>query len=395
MGRAMKRIVILGSTGSIGTNTLEVARMLGRRVRVVGLSTNTNVPMLAGQIRDYAPDAVAIAHEAADDAPIKALGGKQPAVFRGSSGLIRLVETCQADLVVNALVGASGIAPTLAAIAAGKNVAVANKECLVSAGEIIVAEARRRDVELIPVDSEHSAIHQCIRYERRAGIRRIILTASGGPFIDTPAPDIADVHVLEALRHPTWSMGRKVTIDSATLLNKGFEVIEAHWLFGVGAESIDVLVERKSVVHSLVEFVDGSVMALLSMPDMRLPIQYALTCPDRVETSLPRLDLKAMGGIVFEDPDRERFPCLDLAFEAVRAGGTLPAVLSAADEVAVQSFLEGSIGFGQVYPLLKSVVQAHKPRSSGSLEAVMEADRWARQEARKLVRGLGGAVEKC
>jgi len=386
----MKRIVILGSTGSIGVSTLEVVRMLGEEVEVLGLSANTDVRGLAGQVREYEPRAVAIADRSASDEPLRGLGEACPEVYRGQEGLIRLAETPEADLIVNALVGASGIAPTLAAIGAGTNVAIANKECLVSAGEVIVGEARRQGVELIPVDSEHSAIHQCIRGESGSGIRRVILTASGGPFIDTPASEMAEVRALEALKHPTWEMGEKVTIDSATLLNKGFEVIEAHWLFGIDADRIDVLVERKSIVHSMVEFVDGSVMALLSVPDMRLPIQYALAYPERVETGLPKLSLKDLGGIEFEEPDRQRFPCLDLAFEAVRRGGTSPAVLSAADEVAVESFLEGMIGFNDIHPILRDVVAAHEPRSSETVEAVMEADRWARRQAHGLIGSVGG-----
>jgi 1-deoxy-D-xylulose-5-phosphate reductoisomerase len=391
----MRRIVILGSTGSIGVNTLEVAKMLGARVEVVGLSTNRDVAGLAEQVKEHRPQALAIADESVSDDPLKALGQACPSVYRGTTGLVRLAETAGADLVVNALVGASGIEPTLAAIAAGKDIAIANKECLVSAGEVIVREARRRSVDLIPVDSEHSAIHQCLRGEPATGIKRIILTASGGPFVDTPISEMADVRALEALRHPTWSMGEKVTIDSATLVNKGFEVIEAHWLFGIDADRIDVLIERKSIVHSLVEYVDGSVMALLSMPDMRLPIQYALTYPERVETGLPKLNLNNLGGIDFEEPDRERFPCLDLAFEAVRRGGTVPTVLSAADEVAVASFLEGSIGFAEIYPVLRGVVGAHEPRSSESLDEVVAADRWARLEAARLIGGMGGRVKEC
>jgi 1-deoxy-D-xylulose-5-phosphate reductoisomerase len=391
----MKRIVILGSTGSIGVNTLAVAEMLGSAVDVVGLSTNKDVAGLAGQSRKHRAKAVAIADESVSDEPLKALEADCPLVYRGTSGLVKLVETAGVDLVINALVGASGIEPTLAAIASGKDVAIANKECLVSAGEVIVEEARRRGVELIPVDSEHSAIHQCIRGEAKTGIKRIILTASGGPFIDTPAAEMDAVHALEALKHPTWSMGEKVTIDSATLLNKGFEVIEAHWLFGIDADRIDVLVERKSIVHSLVEFMDGNVMALLSMPDMRLPIQYALTYPERVETGLPKLNLKDLGGIEFEEPDLERFPCLRLAFEAVNRGGTAPAVLSASDEVVVASFLGGAIGFGEIHTILKSVIEAHEVRSAGSLEAVMEADGWARQEASRLIGNAGGSEGTC
>jgi 1-deoxy-D-xylulose-5-phosphate reductoisomerase len=381
----MKRIVVLGSTGSIGMNTLEVARMLGEDVEVLGLSTNKDVARLAAQVREHGPRAVAVADQSVSDEPLKALGEACPRVYRGPSGLVALAEMSGADLVVNALVGASGIEPTLAGISAGKDIAVANKECLVSAGEVVVGEARRHGVELIPVDSEHSAIHQCIRGESASGIRRIILTASGGPFIDTPASEMAGVRALEALKHPTWNMGEKVTIDSATLLNKGFEVIEAHWLFGIDADRIDVVVERKSIVHSLVEFLDGSVMALLSVPDMRLPIQYALAYPKRVETGLPKLSLKDLGGVDFEEPDRKRFPCLDLAYDVVRKGGTLPAVLSAADEVAVESFLDGVIGFNDIYPILRDVVADHEPRSSGTIESVMEADGWARRRARDRV----------
>jgi len=386
----MRRTVILGSTGSIGVNTLEVIKMLGQQVEVLGLSTNREVARLAVQAKEHKPQAVAVADDSVSDEPLRALGDSCPQVYRGASGLVRLAQTPAADLIVNALVGASGIEPTLAAIAAGKDVAIANKESLVSAGEVIVGEARRRGVELIPVDSEHSAIHQCIRGESGGGIKRIILTASGGPFLDTPASEMAGVRALEALKHPTWDMGEKVTIDSATLLNKGFEVIEAHWLFGIDADRIDVLVERKSIVHSLVEFLDGSVMALLSVPDMRLSIQYALVYPERVETGLPKLNLKNLGGIDFEEPDRKKFPCLDLAFQAVRRGGTTPAVLSAADEVAVRSFLDGVIGFSDIFPILRDVVEAHEPRPSDTLEAVKEADRWAREEARGRIGRAGG-----
>lgn len=386
----MRRTVILGSTGSIGVNTLEVIKMLGQQVEVLGLSTNREVARLAVQAKEHKPQAVAVADDSVSDEPLRALGDSCPQVYRGASGLVRLAQTPAADLIVNALVGASGIEPTLAAIAAGKDVAIANKESLVSAGEVIVGEARRRGVELIPVDSEHSAIHQCIRGESGGGIKRIILTASGGPFLDTPASEMAGVRALEALKHPTWDMGEKVTIDSATLLNKGFEVIEAHWLFGIDADRIDVLVERKSIVHSLVEFLDGSVMALLSVPDMRLSIQYALVYPERVETGLPKLNLKNLGGIDFEEPDRKKFPCLDLAFQAVRRGGTTPAVLSAADEVAVRSFLDGVIGFSDIFPILRDVVEAHEPRPSDTLEAVKEADRWAREEARGRIERAGG-----
>ncbi len=294
---------------------------------------------------------------------------------------MRIAELEDADLTLNAVVGGVGIAPTLAAVRAGKTVAIANKECLVAAGEVITREAKASGSSLIPVDSEHSAVFQCLKGESRSSVRKIVLTASGGPLVDMSAGEIEQVRAAEALRHPNWTMGRKVTIDSATLMNKGFEVIEAHWLFGVDPDRIDVVVERKSVVHSLVEFVDGTVVALLSEPDMRLPIQYALTYPDRMETRVIGLDFEAMGSISFEKPDYDRFPCLRLAFDAIRAGGTVPAVLSAADEVAVEAFLEGDIRFGDIYRILCEVVAGHERREADSLEAVMEADGWARREA--------------
>jgi 1-deoxy-D-xylulose-5-phosphate reductoisomerase len=292
--------------------------------------------------------------------------------------------------VVNALVGAAGILPTLAAIEAGKDVAIANKESLVAAGRVITTRAREKGVSLIPVDSEHSAIYQCIRNESREAIRRIILTASGGPLIDMAEEEIATVQASQALNHPTWSMGRKVTIDSATLLNKGFEVIEAHWLFGIDAKHIEVAVERRSIVHSLVEFIDGSVMALLSPPDMKLPIQYALTYPERLESGLPGLDLASTGGIEFEQPDLERFPCLKLAYEVAAMEGTAGAVLSAADEVAVEAFLERNISFGEIHPVLSEVLSMHDVKEAKDVEQVLEADAWAREQAAGMVKRFSG-----
>jgi 1-deoxy-D-xylulose-5-phosphate reductoisomerase len=301
---------------------------------------------------------------------------------------LKIASLAEADLVVNALVGAVGIEPTLAAIRARKDVALANKESLVAAGSIIIEEARRAGVRLVPIDSEHSAVYQCMGGEDGRGIRRVILTASGGPLIGLDRKALARVTAREALKHPTWRMGKKVTIDSATLLNKGFEVIEAHWLFGVPADRIEVVVERKSIVHSLVEFVDGSVSALLSPPDMRLPIQFALTSPERRETSFPKLDLEAMGAISFERPDLERFPCLGLAYDALRRGGTAPAVLSAADEVSVEAFLADRIMYGDIHAVLSKILSAHKATEAGSLEAVLRADRWARSEAQRLIEGI-------
>ena len=263
-------------------------------------------------------------------------------------------------------------------------------ECLVAAGEMVMSEVRRNNVNLIPVDSEHSAIRQCLMGERPGAVKRIILTASGGPLINVPAGELAKVKVSEALKHPTWNMGRKVTIDSATLLNKGFEVIEAQWLFGLETDNIEVVVERKSLVHALVEFVDGVMIGLLSSPDMRLPIQYALTFPERVDTSPSRLNLESIGQITFEKPDRQRFPCLGLAYEASRVGGTAPAVLSAADEVAVDAFLRGDLAFGDIYPMLRDILARHVPMAADDIQPILEADRWAREQAQSEVRDISG-----
>ncbi len=388
----MKRIVVLGSTGSIGRSTLEVVRSLGGRVEIVGLSAHKRIGDLARQVSEHSPLAVAVGDPAMADEVRSAAGGRRVEVFSGPEGLLELVSLAEADLVVNALVGAAGILPTLAAIEAGKDVAIANKESLVAAGAVITARARAKGVNLIPVDSEHSAIYQCIRGEDRDAIKRIILTASGGALVDMPADEIADVKASQALRHPTWSMGRKVTIDSATLLNKGFEVIEAHWLFGIEADQIEVAIERRSIVHSLVEFVDGSVMALLSPPDMKLPIQYALTFPERVESPLPGLDLVSTGGIEFGQPDLGRFPCLRLAYEVAAIDGTAGAVLSAADEVAVDAFLEGRISFGEIYSVLRDVLSMHKVKDAASLDSVLKADAWAREQAAGIVKETSGRL---
>ena len=386
----MKRIVLLGSTGSIGRSTLEVVRALGGEVEVVGLSANTRLAELAGQVREHGPVAVAVGETAMIGELTSAAGDRAVQVFSGAEGLLELARMDEADLVVNALVGAAGILPTLAAIEAGKDVAIANKESLVAAGRVITTRAREKGVSLIPVDSEHSAIYQCIRGERREAIRRIILTASGGPLIDMAEEEIATVQASQALKHPTWSMGRKVTIDSATLLNKGFEVIEAHWLFGIDARHIEVAVERRSIVHSLVEFIDGSVMALLSPPDMKLPIQYALSYPERLESGLPGLDLASTGGIEFEEPDLDRFPCLKLAYEVAAMEGTAGAVLSAADEVAVEAFLERSISFGEIHPVLREVISMHDVKEAEDVEEVLKADAWAREQAAGMVRKFSG-----
>ncbi len=387
----MRRVSVLGSTGSIGRSSLDVARAHPGSIEIVGLSARRRIEDLAAQVREFEPAIAAVGDEALVGGFKDLIGTAKTEVVAGEAGLEQVASIDRADIVLNALVGAAGIMPSLAAIRSGKDLAVANKECLVAAGEIITREAARAGVSLIPVDSEHSAVYQCTRGEEPGAVARITLTASGGPLQHMTASEIAEVTAEEALRHPTWSMGEKVTIDSATLLNKGFEVIEAHWLFGVPTDRIDVLVEKKSIVHCLVELVDGSVIALLSPPDMRLPIQYALTQPDRLRAPIPGLDLAGMGAIDFAPPDYERFPCLELAYQAAGLGGTAPAALSAADEVAVESFLAGKIKFGDIYTILKEVIASHQVSHANNIEAVMRVSGWARELAGSLVRNLAGS----
>jgi 1-deoxy-D-xylulose-5-phosphate reductoisomerase len=386
----VRRVCVLGSTGSIGRSSLEVARAHPGAVNVVGLSTQRRIEDLAEQVREFEPAIAGVADEGLVSRFKELIGPVKTEVVSGPKGLEQVASAGEADIVLNAVVGAAGIMPSLAAIRSGKDLAVANKECLVAAGEVITREAAQAGVSLIPVDSEHSAVFQCLKGEEKGAVARITLTASGGALKDMDAREIAEVTAADALRHPTWSMGRKVTIDSATLLNKGFEVIEAHWLFGVPTDRIDVVVERKSIVHCLVEMADGSVIALLSPPDMKLPIQYALTQPDRLPTKLPRLELGQMGAIEFDAPDFDRFPCLELAYQAAGLGGTAPAALSAADEVAVESFLAGEIKFGDIYSILKEVIASHQVMHANSLEAVMRATGWAREVAGGLVDSLSG-----
>jgi 1-deoxy-D-xylulose-5-phosphate reductoisomerase len=388
----MRRVAILGSTGSIGRNALEVIRRLGNRVSIVGLSTNRRIEDLVQQTGEFRPSAVAVCDEAVRERAESLLGAGKIDVFWGPEGLVRLVQLPDVDLVVNAVVGAAGIRPTLAAIEAGKDVAIANKESLVAAGGLIMDAARRVGVNIIPVDSEHSAVFQCLRGEDRASIRRLVLTASGGPLVDMTADEIANVRAAEALKHPTWNMGQKVTIDSATMLNKGFEVIEAQWLFGIPSGQIDVVIERRSIVHSLVEFADGSVVALMSVPDMRLPIQYALTFPERVDTGWARLDLSLTGPMTFEQPDVNRFPCLSLAYQVAKTGGTAGAVLGAADEIAVEAFVQGKISFADIHSTLRTVVSLHESQEADSIESVFAADVWSRQQAKSIIDRISGGV---
>jgi 1-deoxy-D-xylulose-5-phosphate reductoisomerase len=387
-----KRVVILGSTGSIGESALKVARALPERMEVVGLAAGRSALSLLAQATEFKPRAVALY----DPAEITAIRGKLPTgttCHGGPEGLIELATLAEADLVLISIVGTAGLAPALAAVRAGKDIAVASKEILVMAGEEVTREAARHNVRLLPVDSEHNAIFQCLAGEPERHIRRLILTASGGPFRLTPAADLARVTPEQALKHPTWSMGRKITIDSATLFNKGLEMIEARWLFGVPMEQVDVVVHPQSIVHSLVEFVDGSQLAQLSHSDMCFPIQYAVTYPDRLPNTLRPLDLAAVGSLTFQAPDAEKFPALRLAREAGTKGGTLPAVLNAANEIAVPAFLEGRILFPSIWHTVEAVMQRHVNHEHPTLEDILRADAWARATAQEEVasRTLGCA----
>ena len=386
----MKRLTVLGSTGSVGEQSLAVAEAFPDRYRVVALAAGRNVARLAEQIRRFRPEIVSVADATGADALRAALGASDVAIEVGGAGL-EAVAVHDAELVVAALVGAVGLRPTLAAIRAGRDVALANKEVMVMAGALVLREVRAHGGSLLPVDSEHSAIFQALAGEPRANAKRLILTASGGPFRTWSADRIARASVEQALRHPNWEMGPKITIDSATLMNKGLEVIEARWLFDMPPECIDVVVHPQSIIHSLVEFVDSSVLAQLGLPDMRVPIAVALAWPERLPLDLPRLDLAALGQLDFEPPDRKRFPCLDLAYAALAADEAAPAVLNAANEVAVAAFLAGEIGFERIAALNTEVLEAHAAGSRGSrltdLEDVMEADAWARLHARERLSG--------
>ncbi len=381
-----KRVVLLGSTGSIGENAVRVVQALPDRFEVVGLSTRANGARLLQQARELGVGRVAVT-ELSAAAALAAHEGLH--VHEGPAGLTELVAATQPDLVLCAVVGAAGLPPVLEAVQAGVPVALATKEVLVMAGHLVTAAAARTGARLLPVDSEHSAVFQCLagRGQDAAGLRRVILTASGGPFRDRPDLDLARVTVDEALAHPTWAMGPKVTIDSATMMNKGLELIEAHWLFGIGFDKLDVLVHPQSLVHGLVELRDGSVLAHLAPADMRHPIQFAMTYPERCDGGLGTLDLAAAGRLEFGAVDHARFPCLGLACEAGRRGGTLPAVLNAANEVAVERFLAGSLRFTEIAAVVEEALAAHDSVERPDLDAVWEADRWARETAAGLRKG--------
>jgi 1-deoxy-D-xylulose-5-phosphate reductoisomerase len=395
----MNRLAVIGSTGSIGRSTLAVAAAHPERLRVVALAAGGNASLLADQIVRFAPAAVGMASDAALQSlqrELQARGGARlPEASAGGAGLVSIATRADVDTVLFASTGTASLEAVLAAIDAGKRIALANKEILVMAGGLVMEAARRRSVEVLPVDSEHNAIHQCLHARNLQDVRRLILTASGGPFRGLSAPQLAGVTPDDALRHPTWNMGPKITIDSATLMNKGLEVIEARWLFDVAPERISVVVHPQSIVHSMVEFVDGSIVAQLGVTDMRLPIQYALSYPERWEAALPPLDLARAGTLTFEEADTARFPCLDLAFRALSGDGGLPIVLNAANEVAVAQFLDGALGFTAIPEVIAASMDWYDGegrREIGTLEDVREVDRDARRVAERQARELRSKV---
>lgn len=390
MSAAPRSLAILGSTGSIGRSTLELLDLHPELFRVCALTAARRVDELAEQVHRYRPAVAAIANPELELPLRQACADTDCRIVSGTQGLVEAAVGSGADLVLAAIVGGAGLEPTYSALQHAIPVALANKEALVMGGVLMVAEARKQKVELLPVDSEHNALHQCLRGENLDEVRRLILTASGGPFRTTPRESLASVTPADALRHPTWEMGPKISVDSATLMNKGLEVIEAHWLFGLPARQIDVLIHPQSIVHSMVEFVDGSVMAQMGVNDMKHPILYALSYPERGRTHLPGLDLVQRGPLEFADVDREKFPCLDLAYRALEEGELAPVALNAANEVAVAGFLEGRLSFQGIAEIVDEVLQGHPGGGASSLEAIMQADRGARQRARRSLEGREG-----
>ncbi|HEV2329785.1 MAG TPA: 1-deoxy-D-xylulose-5-phosphate reductoisomerase [Verrucomicrobiae bacterium] len=379
----MKNVVLLGSTGSIGTSTVKVAEDLPDRIRLLALGAGNNTGLLLEQTRRHKPVAVSV-FDPARARELQQSVGNGTRVLSGEEGLIELVTLPDADIVLIAIVGTAGLKPALAAIRAGKDIAVASKEILVMAGEIVMSEARKHGVRVLAVDSEHSAIFQCLDGRPADSVRKLLLTASGGPFRDKkiwPKEKFPEITVERALKHPSWVMGKKITIDSATLFNKALEMIEARWLFDIEMARVRVVVHPQSVVHSMVEFVDGSVVAQLSTPDMRLPIQYALTYPDRAASDQVRTDFAKLGQLTFEEPDLDRFPALILARRAGEVSGTLPAVLNAANEVAVEAFVNRKISFAQISEIVQRTMGAHRVVDHPTLEQILKADAWARQTA--------------
>ncbi len=392
----MKAITLLGSTGSIGTQTLDIVAQYPDRFRIVGLTAGRNVTLLAQQIRQFRPEIVAICDEDKLQELQEAIADidPQPILLAGESGVVEVAKYGDAEAVVTGIVGCAGLLPTMAAIEAGKDIALANKETLIAGGPVVNPLIEKYGVKILPADSEHSAIFQCLQGLPAGGLRRIILTASGGSFRDLPIDKLAGVTVADALKHPNWSMGQKITIDSATLMNKGLEVIEAHYLFGMDYDDIDIVIHPQSIIHSLIELQDTSVLAQLGWPDMRLPLLYALSWPERIQTDWPRLDLVKSGDLTFREPDHEKYPCMQLAYAAGRAGGSMPAVLNAANEQAVALFLEEKITFLDIPKLIEKVCDKHQIDNceTPALDDILAADRWARQEVLAKSMELGDRI---
>ncbi len=383
-----QKVVVLGSTGSIGVNTLEVMALHPDRFEVIALTAYRNMELLAEQAAAFAPPRVVVADGEERDRLVFSLKGPAPEIALGVEGLIQAATLPEADIVVSAIVGAAGLVPTLAAVREGKRVALANKETLVMAGRLVMEEAREHGAEILPVDSEHSAIFQCLAGEETAKVRRLILTASGGPFHRMSQREMERIRPEDALRHPRWEMGRKISIDSATLMNKGLEVIEARWLFGLPLEQIEIVVHPESIVHSMVEFQDGSVLAQMGLPDMRVPIAYALGYPERLKSGVEFLNVIEQGPLTFEPPDRTRFPSISLAEDALQQGGVMPAVLNAANEVAVDAFLQGRIDFLRIPRLIRRVMEKSENREYETTEEILRTDLATRKRAREEIHRL-------
>ena len=380
----MKKISLLGSTGSIGTNVLDVIERNPEKFQILGMSAGNNVDLFAKQIRKFKPRVVALFDTKKIPTLKERIADLDIEILSGEEGTISVATLPEADVVVSGVMGSAGLLPAIHALKSGKNLALANKETLVIAGELVLREAKKTNSQIIPIDSEHSAIFQVLNGEKKERIKKIILTASGGPFRTFSLGQMETVTVKDALKHPNWDMGAKITIDSSTMMNKGLEYIEAKWLFGVNTP-VEIIVHAQSIIHSMIEFVDTSILAQLGIPDMRVPIAYALTYPDRFECDLPSLDLTTMGNLTFEAPDFERFPCLRLAIDAMEIGKTMPAVLNAANEIAVQAFLEELISYKDIAEIIHMVMQNHNPSPLKELQDVLIADRWAREETTKLV----------
>lgn len=376
----MKNIVIIGSTGSIGRTSLEVISMFPERFRVIGLGAGSNANLLLEQIRKFKPRLAAIKDdEAFNVLKSNMVGNNDLKLLKGMEGICRVAEMSEADIVISAISGSAGLMPTISAIRANKTVALANKESLVMAGEIVMSEARKYGTHILPVDSEHSAIFQCLVGAEKDSLKRLILTASGGPFIGRTLKELETVNCEDALKHPKWNMGRKITIDSATLMNKGLEVIEAHHLFNLPPEKIDVLIHPQSIVHSIVEFKDGSYIAQMSLPDMKGPIAYALSFPERLSSVMHPIDWEDLSTLTFFKPDNKTFPSLSLAYQALKIGGTMPAVLNGSNEAAVKAFLDGIIQFNDIPVIIQKVMNSHKVQPADDIDVIIGVDRWAKK----------------